>query len=215
MKKITDSKVRSRGRPLTSPDELKEKIIIATLELLLAEGYGKVTMDRIAKEAKVAKKTIYRFVDNRDGLIELALGSWSAAFKSAFIKDAGNQEQMAELLEQGLAEIAAQVLSHKAVAMFKLLQSEFPGRIQLNEIYRENGVMRGRQILADWLQRQADKQLISKCDTLEISNLILSMVIAEPLRELALGEPHAMPMAHRIAKAVSVFLPLLTDGLTV
>lgn len=211
MDKITDSKTRSRGRPLTSPDELKGKIITATLELLLTEGYGKTTLDRIARESKVAKKTIYRFANNREGLIELALGSWSAAFRPAFTTDADDQDQVAELLQQGLAEIATQVLSARAVAMFKLLQSEFPGKTHLTEIYRENGVMRGRQILADWLQRQSDRQLIAKCNVLEVSNLILSMVIAEPLRELALGEPHAIPIAHRITEAVRIFWPLLTE----
>ncbi len=210
MDKLPDSKTRSRGRPPASSDELKQKIITATLELLLAEGYAKTTMDRIAKESKVAKKTIYRFAENRDALIEQALGNWSAAFKTAFINDANNQEQVTELLQHGLAEIATQVLSSTAVAMFKLLQADFPGKNHLTDIYRENGVMRGRQILADWLQRQTDKQLIGKCDALEISNLMLSMVIAEPLRELALGEPHAMPMDYRIAKAVRLFWPLLT-----
>ena len=206
MDKLTESRGRSRGRPPVSPDELKERIVSATLELLLSQGYDKTTIDRIAKKAKVAKKTIYRFADNRDCLIEQALGSWSAAFRTAFTTDASSQEQVTPLLQQGLEEIAEQVLSPKAVAMFKLLQSEFPGKAYLTEKYRENGVMIGRKILADWLQRQADKQLITGCDSLEVSNLMLSMVIAEPLRELSLGEAHAMPMEHRIARAVKIFL---------
>lgn len=203
---------RSRGRPAAPVDELKQKVILATLNVLLCDGYRNATLDRIAKEAKVAKKTIYRFVEHRDELIELALSSWSASFQPSFTEDADCSEQVFTMLQDGLTQVASQVLNPQAVAMFRLLQTDFPGKTHLTAIYQENGVVRGRAILADWLHRQAQKRLIAPCDSALVSNLILSMVIAEPLRELALCEPHALEIQERIRHAIAIFRSILSPG---
>ncbi|MGG7034437.1 MAG: TetR/AcrR family transcriptional regulator [Flavobacterium sp.] len=49
---------------------MKEKIITKARDLFLKVGFKTVTMDDIAKEMGISKKTIYRFFENKEVLIE-------------------------------------------------------------------------------------------------------------------------------------------------
>lgn len=49
---------------------MKEKIIEKAGELFLKVGFKTVTMDDIAKEMGISKKTIYKFFENKEVLIE-------------------------------------------------------------------------------------------------------------------------------------------------
>lgn len=203
-----DAEPRSRGRPSAPEAELRSAAVEATLALLLTQGYAATTVDAVAKRAGMAKKTLYRFAENRDALVMQAIASWSDAFQPAFEQDAQRAAEVSPLLEQGLHAIAQQVLSVQAVGVFRLLQSEFPGREALLATYQRNGIERGRAIVADWLQRQQRHGWLRELDCAQTSDLLLAMVMAEPLRQMALGLlPPGSDIDNRIAAALTLVLP--------
>lgn len=205
--------IRSRGRPATPESDLRAALIEATLTLLLKGGYATTTVDAVAKQAGVAKKTLYRFAANRDELMAQAVRSWTDAFQPAFELDADSSDALGEMLEQGLQAIASQVLSAPAVGMFRLLQHEFVGRDALLAAYQDNGIVRGRATLANWLQRQQQLGWLRAQDVAQTSDLLLAMTMAEPLRQMALGllDPGS-DIRERIAAAVALVLPGLMRG---
>lgn len=186
MQKNEQSK-STRGRPSVPEAELKEKIIQATAQLLLEEGYLSTTIDTVAKRAGVAKKTIYRFVDNRETLIEMVILSWTDSFVPLFEQEAQSTDNFFALLTQNLNAIAQKVLSDEAVGLFRLLQTDFKQKHILLDKYQKSGIERSRQLLTQWLVRHKEKQLIKQADFVVLSDLILSMAIAEPLRQISLG----------------------------
>lgn len=159
-------------------------------------------------------KTLYRFAANRDELVAQAVSGWTDAFQPAFAQDAGRWEAVAPLLEKGLKAVAQQVLSAEAVGMFRLLQSEFPGREALLDSYQRNGILRGRATVADWLRRQQQCGWLRERDWAQTSDLLLAMAIAEPLRQMTLGLlPPGSAIDERIAAAVALVMPgLLAEG---
>ncbi|WP_272681185.1 TetR/AcrR family transcriptional regulator [Providencia sp. PROV129] len=177
----------TRGRPSVPEAELKEKIIQATAQSLLEEGYLSTTIDTVAKRAGVAKKTIYRFVDNRETLIEMVILSWTDSFVPLFEQEAQSTDNFFALLTQNLNAIAQKVLSYEAVGLFRLLQTDFKQKHILLDKYQKSGIERSRQLLTQWLVRHKEKQLIKQADFVVFSDLILSMAIAEPLRQISLG----------------------------
>ncbi|RSM29732.1 TetR/AcrR family transcriptional regulator [Aeromonas salmonicida] len=205
--------IRSRGRPATPESDLRAALVEATLTLLLKGGYATATVDAVAKQAGVAKKTLYRFAANRDELVAQAVRSWTDAFQPAFELDADSSDALGEMLEQGLQAIASQVLSAPAVGMFRLLQHEFVGRDALLAAYQDNGIVRGRATLANWLQRQQQLGWLRAQDVAQTSDLLLAMTMAEPLRQMALGllDPGS-DIRERIAAAVVLVLPGLMRG---
>ena len=205
-----EAEPRSRGRPSAPEGELRAAAVEATLALLLTQGYATTTVDAVAKRAGMAKKTLYRFAENRDALVTQAIASWTDAFAPVFEQDAQRATELPTLLSQGLQAIARQVLSEQAVGVFRLLQSEFPGRENLLAAYQRNGIERGRKIVADWLQRQQRRGWLRELDCVQTSDLLLAMVIAEPLRQMALGLlPPGSDIDTRIAAALALVLPAL------
>jgi len=49
---------------------MREKIILKSTDLFLTLGFKSVTMDDIAKEMGISKKTIYKHFDNKNKLVE-------------------------------------------------------------------------------------------------------------------------------------------------
>lgn len=62
--------------------EAKEKIINSAEELFIQFGIRSVTMDDVAREASMSKKTIYQYFDNKDTLVsEVALNHFEKETK--------------------------------------------------------------------------------------------------------------------------------------
>ncbi|HCH50419.1 MAG TPA: TetR/AcrR family transcriptional regulator [Proteus sp.] len=210
---MTDSKInQKRGRPARPEQEIRQEIYQATLTLLFQRGYNATTVDDIAKQAGMAKKTLYRFITDKENLVEQIVLSWTDRFIEVFHDDANNFDEFKALLSQHLHHMTQTVLNHDAVGLFKLLQQNFPSRDILMEKYQRSGILRGRELLAQWLKRQEKNKIINQYDYATLSDLLLAMVIAEPLRQIALGVIPPAPQSDftaRIQHAIALILPAL------
>mgnify|MGYP003945141245 FL=1 len=185
--KAESKAVRGRGRPARPPEEAREAAVQAATWLLLNEGYAATTMEAVARHAGMAKKSLYQYAANREELVALVVRGWTDAFLPAMAHDAAVPGEVLPLLKEILQTMAARVLTVDAVGLFRLLCTEFPARADLLAVYQRNGIERGTALLAEWLQRQAARGHLVLQDGPELAGLLLSMVIAEPLRQMALG----------------------------
>ncbi|WP_457586690.1 TetR/AcrR family transcriptional regulator [Ensifer canadensis] len=199
---------RQRGRPAKPEEALAEMVIAAATQLLLQRGYAAMTMEAVARHAGVAKKTVYRFAPDREALFGLIVKNWTDTFLPAFTTEAKTAEEVPALLEAILSTIAERVLCEDAVGLFRLLVGDIPAREDILSIYDRNGIERSRALLADWLARHKARGLIDVADPTITSDLILSMVIAEPLRRMALGLAQPVP-ATDIRPRIKAALALL------
>jgi AcrR family transcriptional regulator len=103
-----EAKRRSRGRP--SPEQaaaLRESFLAAALESFLEKGYAATSIEAIARDAGVAKITIYRQFDNKEAL-----------FREVVHRAVGNaRDTMQATLVQGGAD-ERQVLLHLVERMY-------------------------------------------------------------------------------------------------
>lgn len=182
----SSEKKPTRGRPSIPEALLKEKIMNAALNSLLEDGYQLTSIDNVAKRAGVAKKTIYRFMENREELVERVVLNWTDSFVPLFEQKATTRDELFSLLQNNLEIVAKTVLSQEAVGLYRLLQTDFVHKELLLEKYQQNGIERSRQLLNQWLTRHAQDEIIQQHDFAVISDLILSMAIAEPLRQISL-----------------------------
>lgn len=182
--------LRGRGRPARPPEEARVAAVQAATWLLLHEGYAATTMEAVARHAGMAKKSLYQYAANREELVALVVRGWTDAFLPAMAHDAASPGEVLPLLKEILQAMAARVLTMDAVGLFRLLCTEFPARTDLLAVYQRNGIERGTALLAEWLGRQAARghlALRNGHDGYELAGLLLAMVIAEPLRQMALG----------------------------
>jgi AcrR family transcriptional regulator len=68
----------------------KEKIIMFCQELFLKEGFYKISMDEIASDLKMSKKTIYKYFPSKQDLVRIVILD--------FLKT--NQENITEIVNQ-------------------------------------------------------------------------------------------------------------------
>ncbi|CDL83339.1 TetR/AcrR family transcriptional regulator [Xenorhabdus szentirmaii] len=204
---MAENHPRPRGRPTIPEQETRRKIHNITFSLLINQGYSKTTMDVVAQKAGIAKKTLYRFVKNREDLIEQIFLSWEDKFIPAFQNEGNNPDQLINLLKIYLNEIAKNLLSFESIGLFKLLQSDFPHREILLTKYQQGGIERSKIILTDWLNHQCQQGFLKKMDFNMTSELIISMVISEPLRQMSLGLIEPVPetnISPRIIAAITL-----------
>ena len=187
MQETEQAPLRARGRPARPPGEAREAAVQAATWLLLHEGYAATTMEAVARHAGMAKKSLYQYAANREELVALVVRGWTDAFLPAMAHDAAAQAEVLPLLKEILQAMAARVLTADAVGLFRLLCTEFPARAELLAVYQRNGIERGTALLAGWLERQAARGHVSPGNAVEVAGLLLAMVIAEPLRQMALG----------------------------
>ncbi len=81
---MTRSKSTRRGRPPLSRTDIeagKQRIAEAARRLFYAEGYGAVSMRRLAQEAEVTPKTLYSYFSSKNGILQHI---WSDFFSELF-----------------------------------------------------------------------------------------------------------------------------------
>lgn len=208
-----ESEQRGRGRPSVPDAVVRRNIVEAAQRLLSSGGAAAMTMERVAAEAGIAKKTLYRFAGDRAALIGLLVGSWIEPIFPGF--EAGPEDEDAPAaLTRFLGDIARAVLGPDAVGLYRMLASDADLRARFLTAYNENGIERSRAELARWLTRKDETgELRLPIPAERAADLILSAVIAEPLRQIVLGEIEPLPgsdIAPRIADAVR----LVTHGRT-
>ena len=53
-----------------APEARREQLLDVTADLVLREGYGAVSIDRVAREATIARTVVYAQFGNLQGLLE-------------------------------------------------------------------------------------------------------------------------------------------------
>lgn len=207
-----DQEPRARGRPAMPERELRQQVLDAATELLLSQGYQAATMAAVAQRAGVAKKTVYRFADNSEQLLGAVIHGWTDAFVAPMQEPLTASAHLPQALEALLNTVAAKVLTREAIGLFRLLIGDFPGREQALAQYAEHGVQRCAALLAGWLERQAEQDLIHCPQPAQTAELLLAMTIAEPLRQMALGLTPPLP-EHDPGERIHAAVALCCAGL--
>ena len=94
-----EAKRRSRGRP--SPEQaaaLRESFLAVALESFLEKGYAATSIEAIARDAGVAKITIYRQFDNKEALfrevVHRAVGNARDNMQATLVQGGADERQV-------------------------------------------------------------------------------------------------------------------------
>ena len=136
----TEVKRRSRGRP--SPEQaiaLRESFLAAALESFLEKGYAATSIEAIAREAGVAKITIYRQFDNKEALfrevVHRAVSSARETMQASLVQHADARQVLLDLVER----MYLSATEPKTLALLRLVIAEavrFPELAK--SLYAEN-----------------------------------------------------------------------------
>jgi AcrR family transcriptional regulator len=156
---------KTRRRPGAQMDPEADRLILETTHRLLREhGYDRLTIDRVAREAGVARTTVYRRYRDKADLVSAAIQTMSDRSKRPNSGDA----------RRDLIAHVEHVRRNYGMSLAGTLLMEEPYNPRLIELFRERMVLPERQAVRDTIQRGIDRgQIRPDVDTERVLDLLL------------------------------------------
>ncbi len=140
---------------MTEADDARARILEKAEQFFLTHGYSRVTMDDIATELRMSKKTLYRYFSSKEALGEAAIASSFARINQAL--DVLLRDERLDFAER-LRNLVRTVASHygRAAPVLRDLQRDAPDLWQrLLELRRASVQARFGALLASGVKAGA------------------------------------------------------------
>jgi len=195
-----------RGRPTAGSEVARLQALLAAAEkLFMEQGFGASSMEAVAKEAGISKKTIYCFFDTKEALFDAVMKDHiERAPLPSFNRDIADAATLEQTLVATLTEAARVRLVPFAVNAFRLTIAEAPRFPEIARTFYARAPQKHVEVLAEWLKSQVDHGLLNLDDPVEAAKILSSAMILEPLRAAALGVAPLPDVAAIEAHAKSV-----------
>ena len=182
---------RTPGRPRS--ESARRAILGATTELIERDGYGRVTMESIARRAGVSKQTVYRWWPTKAAILLEALNEGAAAISP--LRDTGSFEtDVRTFLRSTVAG------ARRNVRLLAALMAEAQFDENLAEAFRTGFLARRRQVLGELLERGRDSgELAAPADTDFFVELVFATLW---YRILAQNRPLNRAFADRLTDSI-------------
>ena len=186
------AKVMARSRAL---------LVKAAREAFLLSGYGESSVNRIAQEAGVSIKTLYRHFGSKDELFGAVIAGL-CVYPSDSSTDLPWSEQKPEVafITMGL-EYLDLILAPDELALYRVIirdNARFP---QLSEQYRTEVLLPREKVVAAYLDRWAPRRGWRICELSRAVSTFFALLQRDLLEPMLLGD--ARPAAadvHRLAE---------------
>lgn len=151
---MADRSVSEADRPRTRSEEKRAQVLDAASRLFTAAGYGAVSMDAIAAEAKVSKRTVYSHFEDKSALFSAIMERHCDAIggRLILIEDSDGRivvdnevragfddDRPRTVLVHFLDRFLRILLSTNAVRVFRILMAEAERFPELAESFVESG----------------------------------------------------------------------------
>jgi AcrR family transcriptional regulator len=205
-------RTRSGGRPtLQASEERLRRLLDVAQRQFLSAGYRETTLEGIAREAGIAKKTLYDRFGSKAGLfgaiVETLRRSWISQLGD-IVLDSRRPDQVLEKVALHLLDVGTRP---DMIELYRLLLVEayrFPELI--NGYYDKQGGLRGMEPLSDYF-RSAIADGVLQLDDVELAteqflHLVLGGVRARMLLDATRRRPSASERDRIARQAVRIFL---------
>lgn len=196
---------RAVGARAMKPQQIRE----AAARLFLAQGYGAVSMDAVAREAGVSKATIYaHFADKAELFADLVKEECARQWPDTAMLEAEPGDLREALMAVGMV-YAELLVSPKGVQTFRMVVAESPRFPELGRAFYDGGPRLIRDKLAAYLARAEAQGKLALGDPRLAAQQFLAMLRCEHhLRALTGLDPAPAPaeIARVVAGATDMFL---------
>jgi len=157
----------------------------------LRDGYAATSIEAIARDAGVAKRTIYARWSGKPALfravLERLMTVWFAAAATGAWPEADGLEASLDAAARGILTVG---LAPEAIALHRLLVAEGARFPELKAILDQAGAKEGMQRIAALLDHAVAVDQLASLDTKFAAEQFLHLVLAGPQRRaLGLGDP--------------------------
>ncbi|WP_145927075.1 TetR/AcrR family transcriptional regulator [Jeongeupia sp. USM3] len=182
----------------------RQRIVAAALEVFRECGY-RASVDRVARQAGVARQTIYNHFASKPALFAAVLQEGCAAHRARLLNADGS---LAERLLHFAEGMQANLLTLEAINLHRLLTHEAPRFPELAAQVYVNGVQATGQQLAGMLSQAMRDGEMREDDPQLAADIFLDVVVSHDRARLLFCMPLPDTAAQRVLlqRRVEVFL---------
>lgn len=178
------------GRPSVFSEEERCKLILEAAERVFVRvGYGAATMEEMAREAGMSKRTLYAFYADKRELFTAVIGDVDGfSGKRPHVPATAGRDALIVELHDRLLEMARFALSERQVRITRLIVSEAGNHPELVVDFWSRIVMRVQAYLADGLKelQRTDQRLLAY-DTNWLASSIFGAILGDLHLQALLG----------------------------
>jgi len=209
MPQTAPSAPKPRGRiPAEEIAQHEEALLQASLHLFREHGFARVSIDMIARAARVSPKTIYARYGGKKGLFAAVIERMVArpVASLGLLKDAKGDP--ASALRQVGGAFLDSILEPEKLALHRMMIAEATRMPELTELFYAQGPAKVTALLASWLRAQDAAGALRVPDPESSAEVFLGLVEARFMfRALLLAEiPSAAARAASLDSAVKMFV---------
>ncbi len=142
----------------------RQSVLEAAMTLFMAQGYGAVSMDAIARAAGVSKATLYAYFSSKDQLFATIIGEAcrQKMVISDLLLDSGND--IRAVLTALARHVLGFLLEERALSIHRVVISESMRFPELGRAFYENGPVQFYRVFGDWLAQRTTEGQLAVCD---------------------------------------------------
>ena len=195
-------------RPETESPK-RQAVLDAAADLFIAQGYGAVSMDAIARAANVSKATLYAYFRSKDQLFATIITeACQANLDWETVLPAQGQDVRAALTGFGRRMLGF-VLQGRALAIHRVVLAESVRFPELGRAFFDGGPATARTLVAAWLAEQASAGRLRVPDSEVAAEQLMALLRAGLHLRALLGVPPAPNEAEinaTVTASVATFL---------
>ncbi|MDD1620515.1 MAG: TetR/AcrR family transcriptional regulator [Methylococcaceae bacterium] len=172
------------GRPCKGDEQQsRDRLLDAALQLFLEHGYGNLSMETIARDARVSLRTIYSQFGGKAGLFGALIRRCSDQFNGSLEDDCALEDALIAFGRQFLYRVTRP----NVLRMRAILIGESPRFPDLATQFYEHGPRRTLDHLAQFFARHQQAGRITNIDPGFLADQFISALRGERLQRLQLG----------------------------
>lgn len=185
------------------------KIMQAAKDLFMAEGYGAISMDQVAKAAGVSKATVYSHFGSKEKLFAAIIHHACKGFAVDLFPQVADEPDIGVALRRIASSIENFLLGEGPIKVYRIIVSEGPRFPELIEAWYGTGPLPFRALLTDFLRKATTSgKLVIPNPTLAADQLVALVKGPLYLRRLfnMPSQPDDPTPAEVVDGAVQMFL---------
>ena len=195
-----------------APPTKHELIVAAARKLFASQGFGAISMDAIAAEAGVSKRTVYSHFDNKESLFAEVMGEMCRELGGPDLDSAPPVEPPEVILKAVGRMILDRILSPLGCTVLRTVLAESAQFPELGESFWNDGPGRVKRYVSDYLAELGRREdlLVPNPDlaALQFIGIVTGPYLLPRLLGVA-APPSELELDQALDRAVSTFL----DGL--
>jgi TetR/AcrR family transcriptional repressor of mexJK operon len=198
------------GRPSRAASEqLGERLLDAATQMFLAQGFGATSIDALALQLRMSKRTFYHRFPNKEALFAAVVHRIIQRLRPPPDIPLVDGTDVETVLERLATLILHAALSPQAIALHRMIVAESARFPELARVLAlEGATEEAMTLIAGILERAVTARRLQVDDTRFAAQQFLQMVVALPQRRaMGLGEPmSAQELREWPRKVVGLFL---------